>query len=43
MRMTVDSGDFDPYITDNGALFDAGAYVNIHVGKLTGLTVFFDG
>ena len=43
MGMTVDSGDFDPYIPDNGVLFDAGAYVNIDVGKLTGLTVFFDG
>ena len=33
----------DPYIPDNGVLFDAGAYVNITAADITGVTVYYDG
>ena len=33
----------DPYIPDNGVLFDAGAYVNITAADVTGVTVYYDG
>ena len=33
----------DPYIPDNGVLFNAGAYVNITAADITGVTVFYDG
>ena len=37
----VDS--IDPYIPDNGVLFDAGAYVNLTAADVTGVTVYYDG
>jgi hypothetical protein len=37
----VDS--IDPYIPDNGVLFDAGAYVNLTAASVTGVTVYYDG
>ena len=33
----------DPYIPDNGVLFDAGAYVNLTAADVTGVTVYYDG
>jgi len=33
----------DPYIPDNGVLFNAGAYVNITAADITGVTVYYDG
>ena len=33
----------EPYIPDNGVLFDAGAYVNITAADITGVTVYYDG
>ena len=33
----------DPYVPDNGVLFDAGAYVNITAADITGVTVYYDG
>ncbi len=33
----------EPYIPDNGVLFDAGAYVSYANGVLAGITVFYDG
>ena len=33
----------DPYIPDNGVLFDAGAYITVAAAAVTGLTVFYDG
>ena len=33
----------DPYIPDNGVLFDAGAYVNLTAADITGVTVYYDG
>ena len=33
----------DPYIPDNGVLFDAGAYINLTAADVTGVTVFYDG
>ena len=33
----------DPYIPDNGVLFDAGAYVNLTAASVTGVTVYYDG
>ena len=33
----------EPYIPDNGVLFNAGAYVNVGSGVATGTTVFYDG
>jgi hypothetical protein len=33
----------DPYIPDNGVLFDAGAYINITAADITGVTVYYDG
>ena len=33
----------DPYVPDNGVLFDAGAYVNITAADVTGVTVYYDG
>ena len=43
LGMTVVSGQLDPYMPDNGVLFDSGAFVKMDVGTITGLTVFFDG
>jgi hypothetical protein len=37
----VDS--IDPYIPDNGVLFDAGAYINVPAAAVTGVTVYYDG
>ena len=37
----VDS--IDPYIPDNGVLFDAGAYINAPAATVTGVTVYYDG
>ena len=36
-------GNIDPYLPDNGVLFDAGAYINLTAADITGLTVFYDG
>ena len=36
------AGMIDPYIPDNGVLFDDGAYVNISAGY-DSVTIFFDG
>jgi hypothetical protein len=33
----------EPYIPDNGVLFNAGAYINVPAASVTGLTVFYDG
>ena len=33
----------DPYIPDNGVLFDAGAYITVPATSVTGVTVFYDG
>ncbi len=33
----------DPYIPDNGVLFNAGAYVNLTAADVTGVTVYYDG
>ena len=33
----------DPYVPDNGVLFDAGAYVNLPAASVTGVTVYYDG
>jgi len=33
----------EPYIPDNGVLFDAGAYVNFGADLAAGVTVFYDG
>ena len=33
----------DPYIPDNGVLFDAGAYITVTATSVTGVTVFYDG
>ena len=33
----------EPYIPDNGILFDAGAYVSFGAGLAAGVTVFYDG
>ena len=33
----------EPYIPDNGILFNAGAYINVGSGVATGTTVFYDG
>ena len=33
----------DPYIPDDGVLFDAGAYVDLPAGTAVSLTVFYDG
>jgi len=33
----------DPYIPDNGVLFNAGAYVNLTAADITGVTVYYDG
>ena len=40
---TPNQDDFiDPYIPDDGVLFDSGAYLNVGDG-VTSVTVFFDG
>jgi len=33
----------DPYIPDNGVLFNAGAYINLTAADITGITVYYDG
>ena len=33
----------EPYIPDNGVLFNAGAYVSFSAGLAAGVTVFYDG
>ena len=33
----------DPYIPDNGVLFDAGAYITVPATSVTGVTVYYDG
>ena len=33
----------DPYVPDNGVLFDAGAYINLTAADVTGVTVYYDG
>ena len=33
----------DPYIPDNGVLFDAGAYITVPATSVTGITVYYDG
>ena len=33
----------EPYISDNGILFNAGAYVNVGSGVSTGTSIFYDG
>ena len=33
----------DPYIPDDGVLFDAGAYIDIPAGTAVSVTTFFDG
>ena len=35
--------DIEPYIPDNGVLFDAGAYITVPATSVTGVTVFYDG
>ena len=40
---TPNQDDFiDPYIPDDGVLFDSGAYLNVGDGAVS-VTVFFDG
>jgi len=36
-------GNIDPYIPDNGVLFNAGAYINLTAADITGVTVYYDG
>ena len=43
LGLPVDAGDLDPYIPDDGMVFDSGAFIKVNVGVITGLTVFFDG
>ena len=43
LTLSVDAGDFDPYIPDDGILFPNGAYLTADQGDITGLTVFYDG
>ncbi len=33
----------DPYVPDNGVLFNAGAYINLTAADITGITVYYDG
>jgi len=33
----------EPYIPDNGVLFDAGAYITVPAASVTGVTVYYDG
>jgi len=33
----------DPYIPDNGVLFNAGAYITVPATSVTGVTVYYDG
>ena len=33
----------EPYIPNDGILFDAGAYISYANGVLAGITVFYDG
>jgi len=41
--LTGTVASIDPYIPDNGVLFDAGAYVNLTAASVTGVTVYYDG
>ena len=41
--LTGTATSIDPYIPDNGVLFDAGAYVNLTAASVTGVTVYYDG
>ena len=41
--LTGAASSIDPYIPDNGVLFDAGAYVNLTAASVTGVTVYYDG
>jgi len=41
--LTGTATSVDPYIPDNGVLFDAGAYVNLTAASVTGVTVYYDG
>ena len=41
--LTGTATSIDPYIPDNGVLFDAGAYVNLTAADVTGVTVYYDG
>ena len=42
MTIPADAGDLDPYIPDDGVLFDDGAYLPMDQGDITGLTVYLD-
>ena len=39
----VTAGTLEPYIPDNGVLFNAGAYINAAANVQEGVTVFYDG
>ena len=41
--LTGTATSIDPYIPDNGVLFDAGAYINLTAASVTGVTVYYDG
>ena len=41
--LTGTAASIDPYVPDNGVLFDAGAYVNLTAASVTGVTVYYDG
>ena len=43
LGVPVDAGDLDPYIPDDGVLFNAGAYIDIPAGTAVSVTTFFDG
>ena len=42
MVLAADAGDLDPYIPDDGVLFEEGAYLPFDNGDITGLTVYLD-
>jgi len=42
MVLAADAGDLDPYIPDDGVLFEEGAYFPFDNGDITGLTVYLD-
>ena len=41
--LTGTAASIDPYVPDNGVLFDAGAYINLTAADVTGVTVYYDG
>ena len=43
LTLSASAGDLDPYIPDDGVLFDAGAFIDIPAGTAVSVTTFFDG